>query len=364
MLRRVARTLLFVIIVAALAVVVSSLLRRTPRTARARNDEPPARRERGAEARSAAPQADEVAVLDRHAVARRLHELAFGAPLDSVVTTARQKFLAAAAKALDDAAADSRYAPRRPLLLPKLVRAVSDNDTSRRELAGMIARDPALVGSLLKLANSSFYRRNAQPIESVERAIVVLGTQGVRALIAAALVQPVFRSGSADHGTFPDVVWEHSYRSAAAAEVHAAAVEGTDLFAAQLLALVMGLAAIVVFRVALDVYAAQGQKPDPSALGALLDAHTAAVAERIAASWELSDRVLEALAEQRPDASVEPASPLGRSLRFGLLAGALSVLQSNGVIEPDVGLKSLAAAGGSGPRFERMWERFTASAAA
>jgi len=33
----------------------------------------------------------------------------------------------------------------------------------------MIAKDPALVGGLLKLANSPFYRVNAQPVESVDR---------------------------------------------------------------------------------------------------------------------------------------------------------------------------------------------------
>jgi hypothetical protein len=165
----------------------------------------------------------------------------------------------------------------------------------------------------------------------------------------------VFRTGTDAAAQFPETVWEHTYRAAAAAEVHAAAMEGADLFAAQLTTLVMGLGAIVVCRVAFDQYAARQLLPDPTAMASLLDEHTAAVAHRVAASWELPPRVLAALEEQQPGKPDEPESALGRSLRFGLLAGALSVLRAHDCIDDDVGLASLGAAGGVGERFERLW---------
>jgi HD-like signal output (HDOD) protein len=357
------RGLLFLAIVVALAAVVLSLLRRTPRVPGARVDD-----DERDDARSAtraalpAPVAPSGLALAGDAVRRMLHELAFAGPLEPNIPAEHLKVASAAAEALQSAATDARYAPRRPMLLPQLLRAVNDSDTSRRELAHMISRDPALVGSLLKIANSSVYRRSSQPVESVERALAVLGTQGVRSLIAAALVQPVFRTTGGASGQFPETVWEHTYRSAAAAEVHAAAVEGSDLFAAQLLVLVMGLGAIVVFRVAMDQYASRQLRPDAAAVASLLDQHTAEVAQRIAASWELSDRMLDALEEQRPGQSEQAESALGRSVRFGLVAGALSVLKTNELIDDDVGLASLAEAGGSGPRFDRLWERLSWSA--
>src|SRR5690606_25212644 len=215
----------------------------------------------------------------------------------------------------------------------QLLRAVSDNETSRRELANMISRDPALVGSLLKLANSPFYRVSAQPVESVDRAVAVLGTDGIRSLIAAALLQPVFRVGSGDFSKFPEIVWEHTYRSAAATEVHAAIVENADPFAAQLVALVTGLATIVVFRVAMDQYAAQDTlRPDATTIAGLLNDHTPDVARRIASSWALSERILEALEDQLPGRPA-PQSALGRSLRFGRVVGALTVLDANKVLD-------------------------------
>jgi HD-like signal output (HDOD) protein len=345
------RILLFAVVIGALAGLVLSFLRRTPKTPADRSAEETGERRALRTPRSAH-------ALGREATRRKLHELAFGAALAAHVPAEHVKVVSAVAGALHAVATDPKYAPRRPMLLPQLLRAVNDSDTTRRELAQLITRDPALVGSLLKLANSPLHRRGTKPIEGVERALAVLGTQGVRSLAAAALVQPVFRS-MAESGPFPEVVWEYTYRAAAAAELHAAVVENAEPFAAQLLALVIGLAAIVVYRVALDVYAARRLTPDATALASLLDEHTAEVAHRIAGTWELSAPMLEALDDMRPERVTWPQSALGRSLRFGLTAGALSMLKTADRIDDDVGLVSLAAAGGEGSRFERLWERLT-----
>ncbi len=346
------RVLLFVVIIGALAGMVLSVLRRSPKTPTDRSAEETGR------VRALLPPKTTHA-LGREATRQKLYELAFGGSLAASVPAEHVKVVSAVAGALHAAATDPKYAPRRPMLLPQLLRAVNDSDTTRKELAMMIARDPALVGSLLKLSNSPLYRRGSQPIEGVERALAVLGTQGVRSLAAAALVQPVFRTAAGDAGQFPEVVWEYTYRSAAAAELHASAVENADAFAAQLLALVMGLAMIVVYRVALDQYASRRLVPDATALASLLDEHAAEVAHRVASSWELSTQVLEALDDQRPEKITRPQSALGRSLRFGLTAGALSMLKTADRLDDDTGLVSLAAAGGEGQRFERLWERLT-----
>ncbi len=350
------RGLIFLLVVVAVAAVIITLVRRATRrrepTAVVVKEAPPA-------ALPAPTTANMERALSRPEVFRKLYELAFGTPLAPTQPPEHADVVAATVAALETAATEPRYAPRRPMLLPQILKAAGDSATSRRELANMIARDPALVGSLLKLANSPFYRVNAQPVESVDRAVAVMGTDGIRSLIAAALVQPVFRTGKTET-RFPEIAWEHTYRSAAAAEVHAAIVEDSDPFAAQLLSLVTGLAAIVVYRVTLDQYSTRSSlTPNPTVIGSLLNEHTGIMARRIAASWELSDRILEALDDQLPGKGPTPATSLGRSLRFGLVVGALTVLDANKIIDDETGIASLAAAGGAGPRFERMWARFT-----
>ncbi|MGH8226729.1 MAG: HDOD domain-containing protein [Steroidobacteraceae bacterium] len=294
----------------------------------------------------------------------QLHELAFDvAALPPPAKDAYEAIALRCGAALESEATQLRHAPRRPLLLPQLLRAMRNDEVSRRDLAAIISRDPALAGNLLKLANSSFYRVSDRPVESVDRAVVLLGTDGIRSLVATALVQPVFDLAKQAFPRFPEVVWEHTYHSAAAAESHAAIVEDTDPFAAQLLGLTMGLGSIVVFRVALEQYAAlPGRSPDPAAIAALLDAHAAQAARRIAGSWQLSERISSALADQIPGGAARERTSLGRSLYCGRLIGALAVLYSGGRVSDEAAKASMPASGASSFQLERIWARLTGKA--
>jgi len=295
---------------------------------------------------------------------RRFNELAFhverlGLPALADYDAIAPDILAA----LDAVATDHRYAPRRPLLLPQLLRAMRDDEVTRTELARIIARDPALAGSLLKLANGAFYRVSDKPVESIDRAVALLGTEGIRSLVATALVQPVFRLSERQFPSFPETVWDHTIRAAAAAESHAAIVTDSDPFAAQLLGLTMGLGAIVVFRVALDRYAARGERglssavPNAAVIASLLEAQTACVASRIARSWELSDRILAALEDQIPTTQTRKPTSLGRSLRFGRLMGALAALQAAGRLTDVTAKATMLGIGATELQFDRIWVR-------
>jgi HD-like signal output (HDOD) protein len=300
-----------------------------------------------------------VQILDRTEIFRRLRELELGAAVLGRPLPEHDQIVAAALAAIGNAATQRRYSPRRPNLLPQLMRAISDEDVSQRELAAMIARDPSLVGSLLKVANSAFYRVTSQPVETIERAIVILGSDGLRSLITAALMHPIFQVSSAGgFARFPEIVWEHALRSAHAAIAHAALVERADAFAAELLSLISGLAEILLFRAATDHWASssrQGQL-DPMVIASLLSSQSAVFAWRIGAGWELSELMLAALEEQMVVTS-EPTTPLGRSLRFGRCAGALAVLHTNSIIDDATVRLSLPEAGLSLPHLKCMWTR-------
>jgi HD-like signal output (HDOD) protein len=279
---------------------------------------------------------------------------------ETVDSQAHEQITAEIRRTLLNVADRPNYAPRRPLLLPKLMQAMNDDEVSRRELSRIIGTDPALAGSLLRLANSPFYRLQPDPVESLDRAIALLGLEGMRSLIAAALLQPVFRISGGMFVQFGEVTWEHTLYSAGAAEAHAAVAENTDPFAAQLLALIMGLAAIVVFRVATDAFLAHHLRPDARALAAFIDLETAPVARRVAASWELSERIDTALAEQSAG-TAGPATPLGRSLQIGRYLGALALLhQRAGMSEEEV-LATLQSAGPRAEAYARIWSRLMRS---
>jgi len=240
--------------------------------------------------------------------------------------------------------------------------AANDDGFSSRELAALIARDPSLVGNLLKIANSSYYRVSAEPVESVDRAVVMLGTDGIRSLATAALMQPIFRIGGADFPRFPEIAWEHTFRSANAAVPYNFLTEKSDPHAAEFLSLVMGLAEIVVFRVTMDQYAKNPRlRPDASVVSSLLDIHSANVARLIGASWELSEATLAGLDGQAVATTAYP-TPLGRSLYFGRVVGALAVLRINHVVADKIGKASIPVTEIPDAQIDRMWTRLTAKA--
>ena len=291
----------------------------------------------------------------------KLFDLALGkARPATAVNAAHQAVVDATAAALEDGASQQKYAPRRPNMLPRVLSASSDDSFSRRQLAALIAQDPSLVGNLLKIANSSFYRVTPEPVESVDRAVVLLGTDGIRSLVTAALMQPIFRIGGADFPRFPEVAWEHTFRAANASIPYNFIVEKSDPAAAELLSLVMGLASIVVFRVTVDQYAKFPKlRPDAGIVSTLLDTHSATVARKIAASWELSAATIAGLDGQSTTTSKYPTA-LGRSIYFGRLVGALALLRINHVIDEESARASIPANNMPEAQLERMWTRLTA----
>lgn len=298
-------------------------------------------------------------------VPARLHQLAFGVALRPPAEDAAHREVAAAVDLmLSGPVLKPEYAPRRPLLLPKLVQAVNDESVSRRELSLLIAQDPALAGNLLRLANSAFYRVNSQPVESLDRAVALLGTSGIRSLMAAALMQPVFRTASGEFKRFPEVTWEHTQYSSAAAEAYAAILADEDPFAAQLLALLLGLGTILTFRASMDEYARSSVAADAATVAALIGQHAATVASRVAHSWELSARILTALEDQNSYMRSGSASGLGQALRFGRYCGAVAVLRHDGTFDDEKALEALRAGGFGGPDIERIWARLARQLAA
>ena len=300
--------------------------------------------------------------LDYPEVLRRLRGLELGSELPGPSgehDPAHERIVSAALAAIGDPASQKQYFPRRPNLLPELIRAINDEGVSVRQLVPIVARDPALVGNLLKVANSSYYRVTQHAVETIERAIVVLGSDGLRSVMAAALMQPIFQvPAAAGAARFPEVVWEHAVRAAHAAIPHAALVERVNPFAAELLTLISGLAEIVLFRAVLEHCPRSGAREgvDPLVIASILDSHAASFAWHIGADWRLSQDMLAALEEQMV-ASAEPATALGRSLHFGRRAGALAVLHANSLIGEASVRSSLPPSGLSPAHLESMLKR-------
>lgn len=252
---------------------------------------------------------------------------------------------------------EPRYMPSRPSLLPQILEMLNDEETSLKALSGMVQQDPQLTGDLLRTANSPFYRVSPQPVESIDRATSLLGTQGIRMLVTSRLLRPL-AGADVSLGFFGEVLWEHSLYSASAAEAFAGRSQEADPFTAHLLALLHGVGAVAVYRVINDLYEARpGLERDIPAIAGALDANAAVTAARIAANWGLSERSRQALEAQSSAAPVGGPAGLTRALQFGLLAGAATALCRRKLLSEENALRQIEAAGFTGPVPSRVWDR-------
>jgi HD-like signal output (HDOD) protein len=234
---------------------------------------------------------------------------------------------------------DHNYFPRRPTLMSELMRAVDDPEAACDKLSRMIAHDPVLTGDVLRLANSSLYRVSQTPIDTVQRAIAVCGMDALRAMLAAAMLRPVFRATSKNFPRLPRALWSRTERAARAAELYALGTFPGLRFESQMVVLINAIGPLVVYSAAVDVYARNSLfQSNPALCVALTSELAPQMAQRVAKDWEMSPRLVSALEKSAGE-------PLTQALDVGELLGTLSYLESQTVISSSERAQLLDAAG-------------------
>jgi len=298
---------------------------------------------RGVEKFGAAPAAavvDLQKVRAAHAIlTERLWRLAFAAPAPTqALGPADLEIRDQVSGVLSAESLDAKFFPRRPTLMPQLMRTMEDPKAATERLSRIIAHDPVLTADVLRLANSSRFRTTAQPIETLQRAIVVMGVDALRGLLAMAMLQPVFRASRSNFPRFPRMLWERTERAARAAEAYAVQVHPEHRFEAQLAILLSALGPLVVYAATLDAYASKpGLNPNPALCVAVTCELGAKMALRIAHDWETSPRLAAALEQSS-------CEPLAHALCVGELLGTLGLLESLHVLEAAEALEVLESA--------------------
>lgn len=258
---------------------------------------------------------------------------------------------------LCDAAERQEYFPRKPRLLPRLLQTLNDSDSTRQELVRLILEDPALASATLKRANNAFYRANAQPVESLDRAVVVLGTDGLRSLVSLAILQPVFHLPKGFFDNFAGTAWEQAQRSAASAQAYAATTGEEDPLIAQLLGVLPSLATLVSFRLTLDTYrCGPGVMPRPEVFIQLMRRHRMRLAHEIGKTWQLTDISLAALEQQCHAISPPYMSGLARAMYYGDLAGTACVAAFHGRYSSEQAQALLRAQGLTPALADTVWD--------
>jgi len=104
-----------------------------------------------------------------------------------------------------------------PFIYIKINEAINSPLSSIQDLSEIISGDPGLTSRLLRLVNSAFYGFRSK-VDTVNRALLMVGTQQIRELALATSVMSLFK-GIPGHLVSMESLWKHSVACGLAARM-------------------------------------------------------------------------------------------------------------------------------------------------
>jgi len=136
--------------------------------------------------------------------------------------------------------------PSPPAVAIRILEEVKKDNASINKLARIISHDPALTTKILKIANSSFYGL-PNKIESIDRAINVIGLDALKNIALSFVIVKEFRRSKTDRFDF-DFFWRRSITAAVSAGLLAEFlnIKRDDIFVTPLL---MDIGVVVMYLI-------------------------------------------------------------------------------------------------------------------
>ncbi len=103
--------------------------------------------------------------------------------------------------------------PSLPQVLLRILDAIHSEHADYQHIADIVRHDTAMTARLLDIANSSYYGR-AKGCQTIERALLVLGTDTVKTIVITASIKQFFNRFNPHHGPFVKAFWRRSLTSA------------------------------------------------------------------------------------------------------------------------------------------------------
>lgn len=108
--------------------------------------------------------------------------------------------------------------PSLPQVLLQILDAIHSDDADYQRIAEIIRQDAAIAARIIAVANSSYFGRPKQ-CETIERALLYLGTDTVKTIVITASIKQFFSHFNQSHSDFLNQFWRRSLVSANFAQV-------------------------------------------------------------------------------------------------------------------------------------------------
>jgi HD-like signal output (HDOD) protein len=239
---------------------------------------------------------------------------------------------------------DAVLVPRMPSVIPALLSSLRNKSVSAGEISRHIVKDVVLVGEVINVVNSAMYNP-ADRINSLEKAVMLLGEDGLRLLIAKVAFNPIINMSSGKYTRrAAQHIWSQSEKCAIACH-HLA--KDVDPFQAFLTGLMKNMGLVICFRM-LDHVCAEVKFKYSSSFQLAFASVATTLSYRIAQRWGFPAYVVQALQQQAGGSKPIAWTPLGHLLHTADLLSKMRILVNHGQLMSNderlkMGLDSQAA---------------------
>ncbi|WP_448548500.1 HDOD domain-containing protein [Thalassotalea fusca] len=249
-----------------------------------------------------------------------------------------QQTLANIREVLDSPEQLSKLIPPLSNITLQLIDALKDEEADFVTFAEIIEQDPSLAINIMKVANSAKYARGNDNIQSIRKAVNILGKSGLATIATTELVKQIMPHQPIYFKMFGKHIWEHSQQCATLAQIVASYWE-LDEFDAHFLGLIHDVGKIVIFNALCSAFqqAALDDSPGSLAFKSLMSEMSIDMSYFIAKEWQLPAQYCNALLEQR----TKRTTKLGDLLYRSNLITEVYLLQQKGKIKPEKMLEIL-----------------------
>jgi len=200
---------------------------------------------------------------------------------------------------LNDPEQLSSHIPVLPNIILELIEVLKDPNAEFLDFIKIIEKDPSLALTVLKIANSAKYSRGDGTIQSIKKAVGILGTAGVANIATSVLMKSLMPEKPIYFKKFGRQIWVHSQQCAYLCQI-LAVEHNQNEFDAHFLGLIHDVGKIIIFESLCNALSdvLSGELPGSSAFKTLMSEMSLDISYSIAKEWLLPQVYCDALMAQ------------------------------------------------------------------
>lgn len=213
--------------------------------------------------------------------------------------------------------------PVMPTSVATVISLLENQDFDLNELLSVIEQEPSMAAEMVKLANSSKYKRGEKQVTDLQKAFMCMGAEGLKEGVVVVFLKKFSASSNLYFKQFGEKIWNHSFNSAQYSQKLAEqCLSPEDVNTVYLVGLLRNLGTMVIFQLMIEAfkYVDPDAQPNSASFKWLMAEQSLNLTITIAKHWQLPTKIIEILSAQSKDNKEQ-------------VAGALCIFEANIISE-------------------------------